>query len=160
MEQTSILMLSGSYYSAHAVEEAIPAALQKQYFERKTHGYLRRTDLPRSITFLCHNLIQTPPLPRIDLLVCRNTLMYFRQEAQIRALVRFHFSLRNHVFLLLGKKENLVANPQALLFKPVTQEGSRLGGSGDSRAPDQYTRVFTKVPDAHRNPQLLVIAFS
>lgn len=147
------------FYPAHAVDEAIPSALQEQYFERKTDGYLWRTDLRRSMTFLCHDLTQAPPFPRIDLLVCRNTLMYFIQQSQIQALVRFHFSLRNYGFLLLGKTESIVGNPQALLFKPVTQ---RLTGDGfsDSRLQAQYTRIFTKVPDAHRNSKLLAIAFS
>lgn len=129
-------------YSARAVE-AIPAALLEQYFEQTTDGYLWRTDLRRSIIFRCHDLLQAPPLPRIDLLVCRNTFIYFTESAQIRALVRFHFSLKNNGFLVLGQSENLITNDQSLLFTPV----------------DQRARVFTKVPDAVRNPRLLLLAF-
>jgi len=142
VDPDAVMQAQKGYYSDRAVE-AIPAALREQYFERETDGYLWRADLRRSTIFLCRDLIQAPPLPHIDLLVCRNTLMYFMQEAQIRALVRFHFSLRNNGFLLLGQAESLATNPQALLFTPV----------------DRPARVFTKVPDAHRNPHLLLIAF-
>lgn len=142
IDRDAVTQARKGYYSAHAVE-SIPAALREQYFERETKGYLWRTDLRRSTIFLCRDLIQAPPLPHIDLLVCRNTLMYFMQKARLRALVRFHFSLRNNGFLLLGQSESLVANSQALLFTPV----------------DQHAKVFTKMPDAHRDPRLLSIAF-
>ena len=141
-DQDAVTQASKGYYPARAVE-AIPVGLREQYFERRNEGYLWRADLRRSIVFHRHDLIQSPPLPCIDLLVCRNTLMYFMQEAQIRALVRFHFSLRNNGFLLLGHSENLVARPQRLLFTHV----------------DRLARVFAKVPDAHRDARLLPIAF-
>lgn len=142
VDRDTVMQARKGYYSSRAVE-AIPPALQERYFERNNDGYIWRTDLRRSMIFQCHDLIQTPPFPRIDLLICRNTLIYFMQEAQIRALVRFHFSLRNNGFLVLGQAENLVARPQKSLFTPV----------------DQQARVFTKVPDAHRDPRLLPFAF-
>ncbi|WP_250123225.1 protein-glutamate O-methyltransferase CheR [Chroococcidiopsis sp. CCMEE 29] len=142
VDPDAVIQARNGYYSAHAVE-AIPAALREQYFERTTDGYLWRTDLRRSMIFQCHDLIQAPPFPRIDLLVCRNTFIYFTELAQIRALVRFHFSLRNNGFLLLGQTENLFTNAQRSLFTPVARRA----------------RVFTKVPDAHRNPRLLSLAF-
>lgn len=142
VDRDAVMQARKGYYSAQAVK-TIPAALREQYFERKPDGYLWRTDLRRSMIFDCRDLIQSPPLPRIDLLVCRNTLIYFQQEAQIRALVRFHFSLRNNGFLVLGQAEKLVAHPQSSLFTPVAQQVS----------------VYTKVPDAHRHPRLLAIAF-
>ncbi len=143
VDPDAVMQARKGYYSAHAVE-AIPAALQEQYFERTTDGDLWRVgaDLRRSTIFLCCDLIQAAPLPRIDLLLSRNMLIYFMEEAQIRALVRFHFSLKNNGFLVLGQAENLAA-PQSSLFTPV----------------DRRARVFTKVPDAHRNPHLLSIAF-
>lgn len=142
VDPDAVMQARKGYYSTHAVE-TIPAALREQYFEHTTDGYLWRADLRRSTIFHCHNLIQAAPFPQIDLLICRNTLIYFMQEARIRALVRFHFSLRNNGFLVLGQAESLTAHPQISLFTPVERDA----------------RVFTKVPDAHRNPRLLSIAF-
>lgn len=130
------------YYPAHAVE-TIPADLRDRYFECKTEGYYWRADLRHSIFFHCRDLLQSSPFPRIDLLVCRNTLIYFVLNTQIRALMRFHFSLKDSGFLLLGHSENLVNNLQNSLFTTV----------------DRQARVFKKVPNAHRNPQLLAMAF-
>lgn len=141
VDPAAVMQARKGYYPAYTVE-AIPAALRQQYFERTTNGYLCRAELHRSMIFQCRDLIHAPPFPRIDLLVCRNTLMYFIPEAQVRALVRFHFSLRNNGFLLLGRLESLT-NSQALLFRPVNRQA----------------RVFARVPGAHLNPRLLPIAF-
>lgn len=138
----AVMQARKGYYSAYAVS-AIPQALRNQYFDSTTYGYLWRADLRRSTIFLCRSLIQAAPFPRIDLLLCRNTLIYFMEEAQIRAFVRFHFSLTNNGFLVLGQADNLSAHPQSSLFTSV----------------ERRARVFTKVPDAHRNPRLLSIAF-
>lgn len=88
--------------------EAIPTALQERYFEHKDKGYCWRREPHRSISFRLHNLIQDPPLPQIDLLVCRNLLMYLTEETQLQALAGFYSSLQNNGFLLLGNVETLV----------------------------------------------------
>jgi two-component system, chemotaxis family, CheB/CheR fusion protein len=66
-----------------------------------------RKELRRSLIFGRHDLIQDPPISRIDLLSCRNTLMYFTAPAQMDILRRFNFSLRDRGFLLLGRAETL-----------------------------------------------------
>ena len=60
-----------------------------------------------------HDLIQDAPISRIDLLVCRNTLMYFNAETQARILDRFHFALRDDGYLFLGKAEMLLTHARA-----------------------------------------------
>ncbi|MBW4605369.1 MAG: protein-glutamate O-methyltransferase CheR [Calothrix sp. FI2-JRJ7] len=142
VDLNAVMQARKGYYSAHEVS-AIPAALQKKYFEHTADGYLWRADLRRSTLFHCRSLIQAAPFPRIDLLLCRNTLIYFMEEAQIRVLVRFHFSLTHNGFLVLGQADNLSAHSQSSLFTPVSRDA----------------RVFTKVPDAHRDARLLSIAF-
>jgi two-component system, chemotaxis family, CheB/CheR fusion protein len=53
---------------------------------------------------------QDAPISRIDLLVCRNALMYFNAETQARILTRFHFALANTGVLFLGKAEMLLSH--------------------------------------------------
>ena len=61
-------------------------------------------------------LVADAPISRLDLLICRNTLMYFNAETQGRILRRFHFALNDGGVLLLGKSEMMVSHPD--LFTP------------------------------------------
>ena len=54
----------------------------REYFDRTTSDYVFRKDLRRSVIFGRNDLVQDPPISRIDLLICRNTLMYFNAETQ------------------------------------------------------------------------------
>ena len=62
-----------------------------------------------------NDLVQDAPISRIDLLACRNTLMYFNAETQARILGRFHFALHDGGLLFLGKTEMLISH--ATLFR-------------------------------------------
>ena len=74
--------------------EGVPPELLERYFERNGDGYVFSKELRRSIIFGRHDLIQDAPISRIDLLVCRNTLMYLNAETQSQVLARFSFALR------------------------------------------------------------------
>jgi chemotaxis methyl-accepting protein methylase len=113
---------------SHRAIATVPPDFLDRYFEYTPNGYRWRHELCGSITFHHHNLIQSPPLRNIDLLICRNTLMYLMSETQIRALTRFHFSLQPHGFLVLGQAEDLVTYLQRSFFAVM-----------DSKA-----RIFTK----------------
>jgi two-component system CheB/CheR fusion protein len=105
----------GSY--AHGDVEAIPAPLLERYFEQGDQRYSFRKDLRRTVIFGRNDLTQDAPISRIDLLTCRNTLMYFNAETQSRILNRFHFALNPWGFLFLGKSEMLITHTD--LFRPI-----------------------------------------
>ena len=105
----------GSY--APADVEPIPAPLLERYFERGDQRYSFRKDLRRTIIFGRNDLTQDAPISRIDLLTCRNTLMYFNAETQTRILNRFHFALNPWGFLFLGRSEMLITHSD--IFRPV-----------------------------------------
>jgi two-component system, chemotaxis family, CheB/CheR fusion protein len=119
--------------------EGLPPALLERYFERNGDGYVFSKELRRSVIFGRHDLIQDAPISRIDLLVCRNTLMYLNSETQSRVLARFSFALRDGGYLLLGNAEMLLAH--ANLF---TSE-------------DLKRRVFRKVPGSTLRDRLMVL---
>ncbi len=106
----------------------IPPPLLEKYFEMEAGRYVFRKDLRRALIFGRHDLLQDAPISRVDLLSCRNTVMYFNAEVQARILTRFHFAVNNGGFLLLGKAEMLFS--QGNLFLPL----------------DLKRRVFVKVP--------------
>jgi two-component system, chemotaxis family, CheB/CheR fusion protein len=97
--------------------EAVPADLRERYFDRRGDRFMFRKDLRRSVIFGRNDLVQDAPISRIDLLVCRNTLMYLNAETQARVLSRFHFALADTGVLLLGKAEMLLSHGQ--LFQPL-----------------------------------------
>jgi two-component system, chemotaxis family, CheB/CheR fusion protein len=108
--------------------EPVPESFRSRYFEPITGSYAFRTDLRRAVIFGRHDLVQDAPISRIDLLVSRNTLMYFDAVTQERILANFHFALQEEGFLFLGRSEVLVA--RSALFAAV----------------DLRRRVFIKVP--------------
>ncbi|MGW6023620.1 CheR family methyltransferase [Streptomyces sp. NPDC055099] len=90
--------------------EALSAELRDKYFERHDTHYVFRPDLRRRVIFGRHDITRDAPISRLDLLVCRNTLMYFNVEAQTQIIDRFHFALREGGYLFLGKAEMLLSD--------------------------------------------------
>jgi two-component system, chemotaxis family, CheB/CheR fusion protein len=97
--------------------EDVPREALERFFERTDQRYVFRKDLRRAVIFGRNDLVQDAPISRIDLLVCRNTLMYFTAETQSQILRRFHFALSNEGFMMLGKSEMLITDSD--LFTPV-----------------------------------------
>ena len=90
--------------------EGVPEALQAKYFEPADRRMAFRKDLRRTVIFGRNNLLTDAPISRLDLLICRNTLMYFTAETQGRILRHFHFALRDHGLLMLGKSEMMITH--------------------------------------------------
>ncbi len=97
--------------------EDVPRDALEHFFERTDQRYVFRKDLRRNVIFGRNDLIQDAPISRIDLLVCRNTLMYFTADTQAQILRRSHFALRDDGVLLVGKSEMLITHTD--LFMPV-----------------------------------------
>ena len=97
--------------------EDVPADALERFFERTDQRYVFRKDLRRAVIFGRNDLVQDAPISRIDLLVCRNTLMYFTAETQAQVLRRFHFGLADNGVLLLGRSEMLITHAE--LFTPI-----------------------------------------
>lgn len=94
-------------YTAKSLEALSPEVRDK-YFEQNSAQYSFRPDLRRRVIFGRHDITRDAPISRLDLLVCRNALMYFNVEAQAQIVDRFHFALRPSGFLFLGKAEMLL----------------------------------------------------
>ena len=94
------------YYSG-AITADVPEHLLQRYFTPELGGYRIANSLRDRILFAVQNLIHDPPFIKIDLIVCRNFLIYVNVEAQARVLSTFHFSLNPTGFLFLGPSESL-----------------------------------------------------
>jgi two-component system CheB/CheR fusion protein len=88
----------------------IPAPILSRYFVAEgPQTYRIARDVRKWCIFGQHNLVRDAPLSHIDLLICRNVLIYFNSELQDRVLPRFHYALRDRGFLFLGRSESLLA---------------------------------------------------
>jgi two-component system CheB/CheR fusion protein len=114
-------------YSPQAVK-GVPEDLLARYFEAGASDYSFHPDLRRSVIFGRNDLVQDAPISHVDLLLCRNTLMYFTSETQSQILQRFNFALSGLGFLFLGRSEMLATHGG--LFTPYNLKW----------------RVFRKVP--------------
>ncbi len=109
----------------------LPPGYAERYFDRTNEGWVFRSDLRRAIIFGRHDLLQDAPISRLDLLVCRNILMYFNADTQARVVGKFHFALRERGFLFLGKAETLLAH--SARFSPVDLRMRVFAKRGESR---------------------------
>jgi two-component system CheB/CheR fusion protein len=88
------------------------AQLQDRYFTRSDSGWEVRKAVRGMVIFGQHDLGQRAPFPRIDLVLCRNVLIYFTPELQRRSLQLFAFALRDSGYLVLGKSESTSPLPE------------------------------------------------
>ena len=97
--------------------QGLPEGFLDRYFEAVGGRYAFRKDLRRNVIFGRNDLIQDAPISRIDLLACRNTLMYFNAETQSKIVSRLGFALRRDGVLFLGKAEMLLNHTAT--FEPL-----------------------------------------
>jgi two-component system CheB/CheR fusion protein len=96
-------------YDARAVE-SVPPDLLERYFDQVNGRYVFHKDLRRAVIFGRNDLVKDAPISRVDLLVCRNTLMYLNAETQGNVLGRLHFALGPLGTLFLGHAEMLLSH--------------------------------------------------
>lgn len=96
-------------YDAKAVE-SVPPEMLGRYFEQVNGRYVFRKDLRRAVIFGRNDLVTDAPISRVDLLVCRNALMYLNAETQRNVLGRLHFALTPQGTLFLGHAEMLLSH--------------------------------------------------
>ncbi|NYD40996.1 CheR family methyltransferase [Nocardioides panaciterrulae] len=136
VDEEALAQARQATFSAQELE-SVPAGLREKYFESAAGRFAFRKELRRSVIFGRNDLIQDAPISNVDILACRNTLMYFNAETQAQILGRLHFGLKPDGILFLGKAEML------------------LGHSGSFRPVDLKRRFFRKVPTGRRDRRAL-----
>jgi two-component system CheB/CheR fusion protein len=126
VDEEALTIARHASYTEHEVG-GVPDELREKYFERHGQRYVFSKELRRSVIFGRNDLVQDAPISHVDVLTCRNTLMYFNAETQASILQRMHFALRPDGVLFLGRAEML------------------LGHSGRFRPLEIKRRFFTKV---------------
>src|SRR5262245_26602837 len=94
----------GFYTDADVVD--VPEKRLERFFHHEGTGYRIRRELREMILFAHHNVIKDPPFSHLDLISCRNLLIYLNRTAQERILETFHFALRPGALMMLGPSES------------------------------------------------------
>jgi two-component system, chemotaxis family, CheB/CheR fusion protein len=116
LDSDAIAFARRGVYSASAIA-SLPQDLVARFFDRVDGEYVVQKRVRALVIFGEHDLAQRAPFPRIDLVLCRNVLIYFTLELQKRVLQLFAYSLRDNGYLVLGKAETTSPLPE--FFMPV-----------------------------------------
>ena len=132
LDQDAIDKARQGFYPVNISADVSPERLQR-FFVQEEHGYRIVKEIREMIVFAPQNLVMDAPFTRLDLLICRNLLIYLAGELQKKLLPLFHYSLNPGGFLFLGSAETI-------------------GGFGDLFAPLQgKNRLFQCLIPAVKN---------
>lgn len=102
------------------IKDNIPPYILKKYFHTNLDGgYVINKNIREKIVFTTHDALYDPPFINLDLVSCRNFLIYLKPEIQQKLLVNFQFALRHRSFLFLGPSESLGKTKTA--FDPINE---------------------------------------
>ncbi len=106
-------------YPESIAEHVSPERLER-FFSKQDGGWQVNRDLREICLFSSHSFIKDPPFSRLDLISCRNVMIYLGQELQRKIISLFHYALRPAGHLFLGPSESAVSQPQ--LFGTVDKK--------------------------------------
>ena len=154
-EQQYVDQASAGLYPGTIAAEVSAQRLAK-FFVKKDDVYTVRTEIRQSVIFARHNLIADPPFTRMDLVTCRNALIYFQAAAQERGLRRLQYALKPGRCLLLGPSESLgvlhrdftTLDSKLKLYQLVYKErhASSLEAGGQRLRPARTPRRLAAAP--------------
>ena len=146
LDEEAIAVAREAFYPA-ASKADLPEHLLARYFLAENDGYRVRRDIREMVLFAVHDLLNDSPFSRLDLVTCRNLLIYLKREAQTRVLATFAFSLFQDGVLFLGAAEAVddenpsfdVIDKKSRIFRRRAghRAGARLSGA-DGFAPGGF----------------------
>ncbi|MBW9269836.1 MAG: PAS domain-containing protein [Candidatus Thiodiazotropha sp. (ex. Lucinisca nassula)] len=114
VSQESIDTAAAGVYSEATGTEITTERLER-FFSQVGNSYNVKPELRQTIVFAKHNLLSDPPFTQMDLVSCRNTLIYFTHEGQNKALQRLQFAIKPEGYMLLGSSESIASADIGLL---------------------------------------------
>lgn len=138
-----------------AIITDVPPSRLRHYFLKEDDHYRIRKEIREKVLFAKHSLLSDPPFSQIDLIVCRNLLIYLDREVQREILQMFHFSLRPGGFLFLGSSESADACHE--LFTPVDKRNrifrAKTGTGNSRRTPTMPRGGYVRSNVSREAPQ-------
>ncbi|GID08963.1 CheR family methyltransferase [Pseudomonas sp. 008] len=141
-----------------AIVTDVPPTRLRHYFIKEDEHYRIRKEIREKVLFAKHSLLSDPPFSQIDLIVCRNLLIYLDREVQREILQMFHFALRPGGFLFLGSSESADACHE--LFTPVDKRNrifrAKTGTASSRRTPTVPRGGYVRSNISRQAPQNVV----
>ncbi len=109
LDEDAIATARIGHYPPNIVQDVSVARLNAFFLQDET-GYLVRPEVREMVIFAVHSVIKDPPFTRLDLLSCRNLLIYLEMELQSRLIRNFHYALKPNGFLFLSVSESISSN--------------------------------------------------
>ena len=142
IDERAIATARRGLYAQGIVEDVTPTRL-RQFFTKDQNQYRVVKAVREPVLFAVHNLLRDPPFSRLDLICCRNLLIYLDREAQARVLELFRMSLRPGGYLFLGTSESTEAGGD--LFIPVDKK-NRIFRANPNLAPNRHLSLLGDAP--------------
>jgi two-component system CheB/CheR fusion protein len=119
IDDTAIALAREGLYTLNDAADVSPERLRR-FFNKEGESYRIRRELREMVLFANHNFLKDPPFSRLDLISCRNVLIYLNPQAQERVMETFHFALNQGAYLLVGLSESVeTAND---IYTPFNRE--------------------------------------
>ena len=119
IDDQAIATARGGVFPDTIAADVSPERL-KRFFVREAQYYRVKREVREMVLFAPHNILRDPPFSKLDLISCRNLLIYLNRQMQERVLEIFHFGLRADGYLFLGASES--ADNLPALFSPVDKK--------------------------------------
>lgn len=148
VDRDAILRAGNGVYSESIVAD-LPAGLISKYFTHRDNQYHVSRRLREMVVFASHNIIKDPPFTNIDLLSCRNMLIYLQPVLQQKVFEFFNFSLKPQGILLLGTSET--PGDMSNYFDPIHNKYKIYRSRGRKHPPIENRPLFSPMVDMGRN---------
>ena len=126
-------------FSESIMEDVSPERLAR-FFIKRNDQYAISKNIRRMIIFAPHNMLSDPPFGKLDLISCRNVMIYFQPVLQRSLFAIFHSALKNGGYLFLGKSET--ANEYSDVFKPACSAEKIYIHNGSAKTDNLATPMF------------------
>ncbi len=107
LDADSIAVAARGVYNDNISEDVTVNRLSR-YFSRKGNHYIVGHEIRKMIVFAQHNVFQDPPFGKLDMISCRNLLIYFQNVLQRNLFAIFHMALNDRGYLFLGRSESVI----------------------------------------------------
>ena len=145
VDSKAVEQASKGIYSENIIDDVSSDRLAK-FFIKQNDQYQIVRDIRRMIVFATHNMFSDPPFGKLDLICCRNVMIYFQPVLRRGLFAIFHSALKNNGYLFLGKSET--AGEYVSLFKPVCSAEKIYIHKGEGKVEDLAPPTFT-IPNIH-----------
>ena len=143
IDETAIRLARAGRYPSNIVQDVEPGRLRR-FFVKDESGYRVQKTIRETVVFAVQNILRDPPFSNLDLLSCRNLMIYVKPEPQNRLISSFHFALKPGGVLFLSTSETTGNHPD--LFTPLDRKWKLYRATGGRRPAHQAPADVAPTP--------------